>query len=110
VSKEVIPAVCDCSVFEGSRTSHRLYIYDPEEGKASWTKLIPVVPVSNAEDGEDLLSAFCRTASKAFERFLANHRYESGSELDNIDPQLKGNAIGLEYSIYTHTIYMCVTN
>lgn len=104
MSKEVIPAVRDCSAFEGSRTSHRLYIYDPEEGKASRTKLIPVVLVSNAED---LLSAFCRTASKAFERFLTNHRYESGSEpLGNTDPQLKGNAIGLEYPMYT---YICVT-
>lgn len=85
MSEEVIPAVRDCSAFEGSRTTHRLYMYDPENGKASWTKLISVVLVSSAKD---LLSAFCRTASKAFERFLANHRYESGSELGNTNSRL----------------------
>lgn len=98
VSEEVIPAVHDCSAFEGSRTSRRLYMHDPEDGKASRTKLIPVVLVSNVED---LPSAFCRRAvSKAFERFLANHRYESGSELDNTNPRLKGNAIDLSNSLY----------
>jgi len=86
--------------FEGLRTNHRLYMHDPEDGKASWTKFIPVVLVSNAGD---LPSVFCRTVSKAFERFLANHRYESDSELDNTNPQLKRNATDLQYPLYTHT-------
>jgi len=45
--------------------------------KQAWTKFIPVVLMSNAEE---LPSTFCRIASESFERFLANCCYESGSE------------------------------
>lgn len=93
-------AVRDCSAFEGSRTSHRLYMHDPEDGKASWTKLIPVVLISNAEGLSP--PTFC-PGSVWNASWLITVTNLAVSYTGNTNSRLRGNAIGLEHPIY---IYM----
>lgn len=98
MSEEVILGVRDCSLWRVPRTSHRLYMHDLEDGKASLDQIYPSCPSVKGQ-------SFYLTVSAAYERFLAN--YESDSELNNTNRTYFRSTIESNWceTFYIHLFY-----